>query len=152
MAEQLAPLYCRHWKFERLPRPRLLSEVLEGGLACEDWRASLVSSRHCGPELNREFRSGEISAVRPWQSGGPARRRVCPRLLGELPAHANSFPIYRAMHAARLRCYGGPLSGTSRTGLRRTKTEIGKWRAETAAVKPAAGEPEFEDCRPETSA
>ncbi len=41
---------------------------------------------------------------------------------------------------------------TSRTGLRRTKTEIGKWRAETAAVKPAAGEPKIEDCRPETSA
>jgi hypothetical protein len=43
-------------------------------------------------------------------------------------------------------------SGESRTGLRRTKTEIGKWRAETAAVKPAAGALEFEDCGPETSA
>jgi organic hydroperoxide reductase OsmC/OhrA len=30
--------------------------------------------------------------------------------------------------------------GASRTGLLRTKTEIAKWRAETAAVKPAAGE------------
>jgi hypothetical protein len=45
-----------------------------------------------------------------------------------------------------------PFSGASRTGLRHTKTEIGKWRAETAAVKPAAGALEFEDCRPETSA
>src|SRR5271157_2345113 len=45
---------------------------------------------------------------------------------------------------------GGMLTPWS--GLRRTKTEIGKWRAETAAVKPAAGGLEFEDCRPETSA
>jgi len=52
----------------------------------------------------------------------------------------------------RCRKSSEPFSGTSRTGLRRTKTEIGKWRAETAAVKPAAGEPKFEDCWPETSA
>ncbi len=37
-----------------------------------------------------------------------------------------------------------PVSGT-------TKPEIGKWRAETAALKLAAGGPEFEDCRLETS-
>ncbi|MGO9462076.1 MAG: haloacid dehalogenase-like hydrolase [Rhodomicrobium sp.] len=42
--------------------------------------------------------------------------------------------------------------GLSRTGLRRTKTEIGKWRAETAALKPAAAGLKFEDCAPETAA
>ena len=38
-----------------------------------------------------------------------------------------------------------PLSGSSRTGLRHPNPEIGKWRAETAALKPAARELEFED-------
>ena len=33
-----------------------------------------------------------------------------------------------------------------------TNPEIRKWRAETAALKLAVGEPEFENCRPETSA
>jgi hypothetical protein len=38
-----------------------------------------------------------------------------------------------------------PFSRTSRTGLCRTKTEIGKCRPETAAPKPVTGVPEFEE-------
>src|SRR5271166_5564648 len=80
-------------------------------------------------------------------------RPSSPRFTAYLRLHKFSTPSgERVDDVLRCRKSSEPLSGTSRTGLRRTKTEIGKWQAETAAVKPAAGEPEFEDCRPETSA
>ena len=43
----------------------------------------------------------------------------------------------------RSQAYLEPVSSTP-------NTEIGKRRAETAAVYPGTGEPEFEVCRPET--
>ena len=79
-----------------------------------------------------------------------------PRRPGPMHCDGTSAHQRRTTPAAasdvRCRKSSEPCSGTSRTGLRRTKTEIGKWRPETAALKPAAGGLEFEDCRPETSA
>jgi hypothetical protein len=45
-----------------------------------------------------------------------------------------------------------PVSVTYRTGLRHVETEIGKWRAETDARKPPAGDQKPQNCRPETRA
>ena len=59
-------------------------------------------------------------------------------------------PMLKREDGVRCRKPFEPVSGPSRTGLWRTKTEIGKWRAETAAVKPAGGALEFEVCRANT--
>jgi hypothetical protein len=56
-----------------------------------------------------------------------------------------AISILAQQNALRFRKPLEPFSHTSRTGLCRTKTEIGKCRPETAAQKPAAGKLEFDD-------
>jgi hypothetical protein len=130
----------------RLAEDNDMVEAITSDRADEPLRISILLWRAWRdrpiPNAHRPHALNEPGAVNAVQITDYVSRRISPaKRLSELPGLRQRSPNSAARTLCALPRSGKPVSVTYRTGLGRAETEIGKWRAETGAMKPPGLEP-----------